>query len=260
MSVASTCHRLYPGGEPVWVSPEGWPAYRHGPRVSGERTRSSPHTSRTQGLSVDGCSAGYLRTRLVPVHTPNSTSSPCGPCMGASGTHRSGGRFREGPKGPRSRRPCGGSTDWGRPPAPSPPPISGAVSTGSASASATPLHPAVGQGPETGGQEEIAAGLDIRLVHLAAEPLTLDLLGRRLDLALLAELERRSRGRAHGPRRREGGEFESLVSMPRSSRSGSSSFPGGDRTRGRARARRPRARLVPKAPPAVGNAHTPPTG
>ncbi len=41
-------------------------------------------------------------------------------------------------------------------------------------------------------REEIAAGLDIRLVHLAAESLDPALLGKRLDLGLLEELERRS--------------------------------------------------------------------
>jgi diphthine-ammonia ligase len=60
-------------------------------------------------------------------------------------------------------------------------------------------------------REEIAAGLDIRLVHLAAESLDPALLGQRLDRGLLAELERRS-----GTIRRtnvagEGGEYETLV-------------------------------------------------
>lgn len=58
---------------------------------------------------------------------------------------------------------------------------------------------------------EIDAGLDIRLVHLAAESLAPGLLGRRLDLALLAELENPSRV---GPRVHvagEGGEYETLV-------------------------------------------------
>lgn len=60
-------------------------------------------------------------------------------------------------------------------------------------------------------REEISAGLDIRLVHLAAEPLTPDLLGRRLDTALLEELERRSRTVRTVNVAGEGGEFESLV-------------------------------------------------
>ena len=60
-------------------------------------------------------------------------------------------------------------------------------------------------------RQEIAAGLDIRLVHLAAEPLTPDLLGRRLDLALVEELERRSRDVRTVNVAGEGGEFETLV-------------------------------------------------
>ncbi|MGP8017525.1 MAG: diphthine--ammonia ligase [Thermoplasmata archaeon] len=60
-------------------------------------------------------------------------------------------------------------------------------------------------------REEITAGLDIRLVHLAAEPLTPDLLGRRLDLDLVAELERRSREIRPVNVAGEGGEFETLV-------------------------------------------------
>lgn len=60
-------------------------------------------------------------------------------------------------------------------------------------------------------REEIAAGLDIRLVHLAAEPLTPDLLGRRLDLGLVSELERRSREVRPLNVAGEGGEFETLV-------------------------------------------------
>jgi diphthine-ammonia ligase len=60
-------------------------------------------------------------------------------------------------------------------------------------------------------REEIAAGLDIRLVHLAAEPLTPELLGRRLDPALVDELERRSRDVRPVNVAGEGGEFETLV-------------------------------------------------
>jgi diphthine-ammonia ligase len=60
-------------------------------------------------------------------------------------------------------------------------------------------------------REEIAAGLDIRLVHLAAEGLSPSLLGRRLDLPLLEELERRARS-GRGPNvAGEGGEYETLV-------------------------------------------------
>ncbi len=65
--------------------------------------------------------------------------------------------------------------------------------------------------PERVVREEIAAGLDIRLVHLAAEALTPDLLGRRLDPALLDELVRRSRTVRRINVAGEGGEFETLV-------------------------------------------------
>ena len=60
-------------------------------------------------------------------------------------------------------------------------------------------------------REEISAGLDIRLVHLSADPLTPDLLGRRLDAALLEELERRSRSVRPLNVAGEGGEYETLV-------------------------------------------------
>jgi ABC transporter with metal-binding/Fe-S-binding domain ATP-binding protein len=60
-------------------------------------------------------------------------------------------------------------------------------------------------------REEIDAGLDIRLVHLAAEPLTPDLLGRTLDRPLLSELERRNREVRAVNVAGEGGEFETLV-------------------------------------------------
>ena len=60
-------------------------------------------------------------------------------------------------------------------------------------------------------REEIAAGLDIRLVHLAAEPLTADLLGRRLDSALLEEIERLGRVVRPVHVAGEGGEYETLV-------------------------------------------------
>ncbi len=58
---------------------------------------------------------------------------------------------------------------------------------------------------------EIDAGLDIRLVQLAAEPLTPELLGARLDHALLAELERRARDVRAVHVAGEGGEYETLV-------------------------------------------------
>jgi diphthine-ammonia ligase len=60
-------------------------------------------------------------------------------------------------------------------------------------------------------RNEIDAGLDIRLVHLAAESLSPELLGRRLDLELLAELERRNRAGARVHLAGEGGEYETLV-------------------------------------------------
>lgn len=60
-------------------------------------------------------------------------------------------------------------------------------------------------------REEIDAGLDIRLVHLAAEPLTAELLGRRLDPELVQELERRSRSVRTLNAAGEGGEYETLV-------------------------------------------------
>ncbi|MGA9840209.1 MAG: diphthine--ammonia ligase [Thermoplasmata archaeon] len=60
-------------------------------------------------------------------------------------------------------------------------------------------------------REEIAAGLDIRLVHLAAEPLDPELLGRRLDRPLLEELERRSATVRRTNVAGEGGEYETVV-------------------------------------------------
>jgi len=60
-------------------------------------------------------------------------------------------------------------------------------------------------------EEEISAGLDIRLVHLAAEPLGAELLGRRLDTALLEEIERLGRAVRPVHVAGEGGEFETLV-------------------------------------------------
>ncbi|MGD0718242.1 MAG: diphthine--ammonia ligase [Thermoplasmata archaeon] len=58
---------------------------------------------------------------------------------------------------------------------------------------------------------EIDAGLDIRMIHLSAEPLTEELLGQRLDLRLLVELERRSHELRRFHSAGEGGEFETLV-------------------------------------------------
>ncbi len=58
---------------------------------------------------------------------------------------------------------------------------------------------------------EIDAGLDIRIAHVAAEPLDADLLGRKLDHALLAEIERRSARVRRTHVAGEGGEYETLV-------------------------------------------------
>jgi diphthine-ammonia ligase len=58
---------------------------------------------------------------------------------------------------------------------------------------------------------EIAAGLDIRFAHVAAETLGPDWLGRRLDLAALEELERVSATVRRTHVAGEGGEFETLV-------------------------------------------------
>ena len=60
-------------------------------------------------------------------------------------------------------------------------------------------------------RQEIAAGLDIRLVRLAAEPLGAELAGRRLDLECLLELERRSAQTRPIHVAGEGGEYETLV-------------------------------------------------
>ncbi len=58
---------------------------------------------------------------------------------------------------------------------------------------------------------EIDAGLDIRIAHVAAETLGADLLGRRLDHALLTEIGRRSAGVRRTHVAGEGGEYETLV-------------------------------------------------
>jgi diphthine-ammonia ligase len=75
-----------------------------------------------------------------------------------------------------------------------------------------PLYaPLWGKDPGRVVREEIGAGLDIRLVHLAAEPLTPDLLGHRLDLEMVKEIERRSREIRPVHVAGEGGEYETLV-------------------------------------------------
>jgi len=60
-------------------------------------------------------------------------------------------------------------------------------------------------------REEVAAGLDIRFVHLSAEPLPADWLGERLDGARLTELERLSTTVRAVNVAGEGGEYETLV-------------------------------------------------
>ncbi|MGA7922706.1 MAG: diphthine--ammonia ligase [Thermoplasmata archaeon] len=58
---------------------------------------------------------------------------------------------------------------------------------------------------------EIEAGLDIRFVHLAAEPLPMDWLGRRLDADALSDLVRFGDSVRPVHVAGEGGEFETLV-------------------------------------------------
>jgi diphthine-ammonia ligase len=60
-------------------------------------------------------------------------------------------------------------------------------------------------------EEEISAGLDIRLAHLAAEPLTPELIGERLDGRMLEELARRAREQRLFHLAGEGGEYETVV-------------------------------------------------
>jgi diphthine-ammonia ligase len=75
-----------------------------------------------------------------------------------------------------------------------------------------PLYaPLWGKDPGRVVREEVGAGLDIRLVHLAAEPLTPELLGRALDLDMVREIERRSRDVRPVHVAGEGGEYETLV-------------------------------------------------
>jgi diphthine-ammonia ligase len=72
----------------------------------------------------------------------------------------------------------------------------------------TPLW---GKDPGRVVREEIGAGLDIRFVQVAAEPLGPDLLGERLDEPMLARLERLSAERRPVHVAGEGGEFETVV-------------------------------------------------
>ncbi|HEV2520440.1 MAG TPA: diphthine--ammonia ligase [Thermoplasmata archaeon] len=73
------------------------------------------------------------------------------------------------------------------------------------------ITPLWGKDPGRVVREEIAAGLDIRLVQVAAGPLGPELLGRRLDTELLALLERIGGRREPVHVAGEGGEYESLV-------------------------------------------------
>jgi diphthine-ammonia ligase len=73
------------------------------------------------------------------------------------------------------------------------------------------FSPLWGKDPGRVVREEVGAGLDIRLVHLAAEPLTPELLGRPLDLNMIGEIERRSREIRPVHVAGEGGEYETLV-------------------------------------------------
>ncbi len=104
-------------------------------------------------------------------------------------------------------------------------------------------------------REEIAAGLDIRLVHLAAEPLTAELLGRRLDRGLVEELEHRSASVRAVHVAGEGGEYESLV-VDAPFFAARIELEHVERTVGPATARLTvrRARLVPKTPPGATGA------
>ena len=75
-----------------------------------------------------------------------------------------------------------------------------------------PLYaPLWGKDPHRVVAEEIGAGLDIRFVQVAAEPLAPELLGRRLDTAALAELERIASTVRAVHVAGEGGEFETAV-------------------------------------------------
>jgi diphthine-ammonia ligase len=65
--------------------------------------------------------------------------------------------------------------------------------------------------PEIVVREEVGAGLDIRFVHLSAEPLPSSWVGERLTLERLAELARLAREVRPVNVAGEGGEYETLV-------------------------------------------------
>ncbi len=114
----------------------------------------------------------------------------------------------------------------------------------------TPLW---GKDPARVVEEEIDAGLDIRLVHLAAEPLGETLLGARLDRARLAELERLGREVRPVNVAGEGGEFETLVvDAPFFARRLELETVERVSSGGSHRLNVTRARLVDKGEPAVG--------
>jgi diphthine-ammonia ligase len=75
-----------------------------------------------------------------------------------------------------------------------------------------PLYaPLWGKEPRIVVRAEIDAGLDIRIVQVAAEGLGAELLGERLDLPRLEALDRLSKGPRPVHPAGEGGEFETLV-------------------------------------------------
>ncbi|HEV2429784.1 MAG TPA: diphthine--ammonia ligase [Thermoplasmata archaeon] len=71
--------------------------------------------------------------------------------------------------------------------------------------------PLWGKDPGRVVRAEIASGLDIRLVQVAAEGLGEELLGRRLDLTLLEQIEAAGRPTRWVHAAGEGGEYETLV-------------------------------------------------
>ncbi|MGC2035050.1 MAG: diphthine--ammonia ligase [Thermoplasmata archaeon] len=75
-----------------------------------------------------------------------------------------------------------------------------------------PLYtPLWGKDPIRVVREEVAAGLDIRFVHLSAEGLPADLIGQALDAGMIARLEAIDRAGPGVHLAGEGGEYETLV-------------------------------------------------
>lgn len=113
--------------------------------------------------------------------------------------------------------------------------------------------PLWGKAPGRVVREEIAAGLDIRLVQLAAEPFDAGLLGRRLDLGLLEDLEERSARVRPVNVAGEGGEYETLVvDAPFFDARIDILESHAESRGGRHRLTITRAELVPKRPPRSG--------